>query len=78
MHAASPNPNMDHYSIRTAPDPTYRATDESVVPRPPPPRRPFTNEGPVAAGARAMLRVYVVLTAANEKGSNTVSATRPG
>jgi hypothetical protein len=36
-----------------------------------------TNEGPVAPGATALFRVYVVLTAANVKGSNTVGVARP-
>jgi hypothetical protein len=31
----------------------------------------------VAPGATALFRVYVVLTTANEKGSNTVGVTRP-
>ena len=37
-----------------------------------------TNEGLVAPGATALYRVYVVLTTANEMGSNTVLVTRPG
>jgi len=36
-----------------------------------------TDEGLVAPGSRALFRVYVVLTTANEKGSNTVGVTRP-
>ena len=37
-----------------------------------------TNQGLVAPGATALFKVYVVLTTANEKGSNTVSVTGPG
>ena len=33
---------------------------------------------PRAPGATARFKVYVVLTTANEKGSNTVSVTRRG
>ncbi len=75
----STNPNLDHYSVRTAPGPTYRAADESVVADVAKTLTAFsTNEGLVAPGATALYRVYVVLTTANEKGSNTVSVTRPG
>jgi hypothetical protein len=76
---ASTNPNLDHYSVRTAPGPTYHAADESVVAEVPAGTTAHsTNEGLVAPGATALFRVYVVLTTANEKGSNTVSVTRPG
>jgi len=75
----STNPNLDHYSVRTAPGPTYRAADESVVSDVPSNQTTFsTNQGMVAPGATALFRVYVVLTTANEKGSNTVGVTRPG
>ena len=37
-----------------------------------------TNYGQVAPGATALFKVYVVMTTANEKGSNTVSVTRLG
>lgn len=76
---ASPNPNLDHYSVRTAPGPTYHTADESVVAEVPAGTTTFsTNEGLVAPGATALFKVYVVLTTANEKGSNTVGVTRPG
>ena len=77
--SASPNPDLDHYSIRTAPGPTYKAADESVVDDVPSNQTDFsTNAGLLAPGATALFRVYVVLTTANEKGSNTVSVTHPG
>ena len=76
---ASTNPNLAHYSVRTAPGPTYHAADESVVAEVPAGTTAYsTNEGLVAPGATALFRIYVVLTTANEKGSNTVSVTRPG
>ena len=36
-----------------------------------------TAEGLIDPGATGLFRVYVVLMTANEKGSNTVSETRP-
>jgi hypothetical protein len=75
----STNPNLDHYSVRTAPGPVYKAAEESVVGLVPSTDTEFsTNVGLAAPGARALYRIYVVLTTANEKGSNTVSVTRPG
>lgn len=75
MVSASPNPNF----VRTAPGPTNRAADKSVVAEVPKTQTTHsTNQGLLAAGATALFRVYVVLTTANEKGSNTVSITHPG
>jgi hypothetical protein len=75
--SASPNPNLDHYSVRTAPGPKYKAADESVVGEVDKTLTHYsTDEGLVAPGATALFRVYVVLTTANEKGSNTVGVTR--
>ncbi len=75
----STNTNLDHYSVRTSPGPTYHAASESVVAEVPSTDTVFsTNAGLVAPGATALFKVYVVLTTANEKGSNTVSVTRPG
>ncbi len=75
----STNPNLDHYSVRTAPGPTYKAVNESVVAEVASNLTEFsTNAGLVAPGATALFKIYVVLTTANEKGSNTVSVTRPG
>ena len=67
-----------HYSARTSPCPKYRAADESVVAEVDKTlTHCTTDEGLVAPGATALFRVYVVLTTANEKGSNTASVTRP-
>jgi hypothetical protein len=72
------SPHLDHYSVRTAPGPKYRAADESVVAEVDKTLTHFsTDDGLVAPGSTALFRVYVVLTPANEKGSNTVSVTRP-
>jgi hypothetical protein len=74
----STNAHLDHYSARTAPGPTYRAADESVVAEVDKTETTYaTDEGLVAPGAKALFKIYVVLTTANEKGSNTVSVTRP-
>ncbi len=75
----STNPNLDHYSVRTAPGPTYHAADESVVADVPAGTTAHsTNEGLVAPGATAHFGIYAVLTTANEKGSKMVAVTRPG
>jgi hypothetical protein len=75
----SANPHLDHYSIRTAPGPTYKAAEESVVATVPKTETSFsTLAGLIFPGATALFRVYVVLTTMNERGSNTVSVTREG
>ncbi len=75
----STHPNLDHYSIRTAPGQNYKTAHKSVVDRVEAGATALsTNAGLTAPGATALYRVYVVLTTANEKGSNTVSVTRPG
>ena len=74
----STNPNLDHYSVRTAPIP-YKAADESVVAEVPAGTLTYsTDSGLLAPGSVAQFKVYVVLTTGNEKGSNTVSITHPG
>jgi hypothetical protein len=75
---ASGNTNLLHYSIRTAPGPTYRAADESVVAEVAPGTLTYsTLEGLGVSGTRALFRVYVVLNTLNERRSNTVAVTRP-
>ena len=75
--SASTNPNLAHYSVRTAPAP-YRAADESVVADVGPGFTTFsTDSGLLAPGSVAQFKVYVVLTTGNENGSNTVSVTHP-
>lgn len=76
---ASTNPNLAHYSVRTAPGPKYRAAEESVVAEVSAGTTAYsTNEGLSAPGATALFRVYVVLRTENERGSNTVRVTRDG
>jgi hypothetical protein len=75
----STHPDLDHFSVRSSPGPTYKTADEFVVALVPKTETTFTTDSGLGApGARALYRVYVVLTTANERGSNTVSVTRPG
>lgn len=51
------DPNPDHYSLRTAPDPIYKAADESVVADIPAGQTTYsTNVGLIAPGATACSR----------------------
>ncbi len=58
----------------------YETDAESVVASVAPgaARSVSTEQGLGAPGATALYRVYVVLKTGNEKGSETVSITRPG
>ena len=70
--------NFLHYDIRTAPGPTYKTKDETTIDTAADDVMHYeTNVGLAAPGATALYRVYVVLTTGNEKGSATVSVTRP-
>lgn len=74
----SDNENLDYYSVRTAPGPAYRASEETAIGSVPAGDETFaTAVGLAAPGSIALYRVYVVLTTANEKGSATVKVTRP-
>ena len=75
----SDDPNLSHYSIRFCPGPNYSTDDESVIGTvlPGEPREFFTTAGLASPGSTASFKVYVVLTTGNEKGSNTVTITRP-
>jgi hypothetical protein len=76
---ASDNKKLDHYSIRMSPGPTYNTEAETAIDKVARTETTFsTNAGLAAPGATALYRVYVVLTTANERGSNTVSVMRPG
>ena len=75
----STNPNLDHYDIRSSPGPHYRTQDEFHVATIPAGETSVTTlVGLGAPGATALYKAYVVLNTANERGSNTVSVTRPG
>lgn len=78
---ASTDPDLDHYELRWSPGAEeYSTEDESVVGNlnPADPRVFLTDVGLDAPGATALYRVYVVLKTGNERGSETVTVTRPG
>jgi hypothetical protein len=75
---ASPDADLDHYSIRTAPGSRYRASEESVIGSAPVGTTTFaTDVGLTAPEASAVFKVYVAVRTGNEKGSNVVKVTRP-
>jgi hypothetical protein len=70
--------DLDFYSVRTAPGPTYKNDEESVVASVPAGTTTFsTAVGLAAPGASALFKVYVVVTTGNERGSAVVKITRP-
>ena len=70
---ASVDPDFDHYSIRRS-GPPYNTNTEIVVENLPAGTLNFsTNAGLTTPGASMAFKVYVVLTTANEKGSNAVT-----
>ncbi len=73
----SDDPKLDYYSVRTAPPPTYKANDETVIGRIEKGATTFeTTTGLAASGSVGLFKVYVTLTTGNEKGSPTVKITR--
>lgn len=76
---ASTDPNLSHYEIRFCAGPNYSTDDESTLGTvtPSEPREFLTDTGLATPGDTASFKVYVVLTTGNEKGSNTVTITRP-
>ncbi len=77
--SASDNLNLSHYSLRFCSGANYSTDDESVIGNvgPSETREFLTNSGLTSPGSTASFKVYVVLTTGNEKGSNTVTITRP-
>lgn len=74
----STDPDLDHYSVRYSPGTSYKSKDEEVVASVPPGTLTYdTLTGLAAPGSQAWFKVYVVLTTANEKGSNAVKIVRP-
>ena len=73
----SDNPKLDYYSVRIGISPTYKASEETVIGRIEKGETTFeTTTGLAASGSVALLKVYVVMTTGNEKGSATVKITR--
>ena len=76
--SASDDPALAHYSIRFCAGTTYRAENEQVAGMAQPGTLHFeTDAGLVAAGLKAVFKVYVVLDSGNERGSNGVKIERP-
>ncbi len=75
---ASTDADLDHYSVRTSPGPTYDDALETLVSDLPPATLTLaTDAGLTTPGASALFKVYVVRTTGAEAGSNVVSVTRP-
>jgi len=76
---ASTNPNLDHYEVRMSPGKTYSMGDAVVIANVPSGQGTViqTLEGLASPGSVATFKVYVILTTANESGSNAVTITRP-
>lgn len=77
--SASTDPELDRYEVRQSPGPAYDADASSVIATVTP-AGPFTLStatGFETPGQTSSVKVYVVLTTGNERGSNTVTLTRP-
>jgi len=76
--SASADPNLFQYEIRFCSG-AYSTETEVVIGNlsPTDPREFLTLAGLAASGDVASFKVYVILTTGNEKGSNTVTITRP-
>lgn len=76
---ASSDPNLSHYELRFCAGPNYSSDNESVIGNLTLAelREFLTDSGLTSPGSTASFKVYVVLTTGNEKGSNTVTLTRP-
>jgi len=79
--SASTDAELDHYEIRSSNSgSTYDTETESTlgsVAKDASPLEFLTASGLAATGASARFRIYVVLTTGNERGSETVTVTRP-
>lgn len=79
-YTASPNPDVQEYERRGSFGGTkYNADSASVLgSHPAGVVTPFrTDAGLVAPGSRVFYKVFVIVTSGNEKGSKSVSVTRP-
>ena len=77
---ASPTPNIDHYSLRTAPGPVYKVKNESVLASLAPTAAPLqflTDVGLEIPNSKALYRIYTVTMDGHEKGTPTLTITRP-
>jgi hypothetical protein len=77
---ASADPLLSQYELRACFGATYKTDEEAVIGNLAAGQLPLVmqaEDGLVASGSKVFYRVYVVLTTGNEKGSRTVSVTRP-
>lgn len=76
---ASTNPDLFQYEVRMTPGATYDPDADTVVGNVPASGAPtlLTTAGLANPGDTASFKVYVVLNAGNEAGSNAVTITRP-
>lgn len=76
---ASSDANLSGYQLRFCSGPNYSTQDETVVATnsPTDPREFLTLAGLASPGATASFKIYVQTATGNEKGSNTVTITRP-
>jgi hypothetical protein len=77
--SASADPNLFQFEIRFCPGPNYSTETEVVVGNIDPAalREFLTDAGLDASGNVSSFKVYVITTTGNEKGSNTLTLTRP-
>jgi hypothetical protein len=77
--SASTDPDLDRYEVRQSPGPDYEPDASTVIATVPPagPLTLNTTAGFETPGQTSSVKVYVVLTTDNERGSNTVTLTRP-
>jgi hypothetical protein len=74
---ASENDQLDHYSIRAAPLPTYSTRNEAVVAMVSADTLTWHGDvGLTGAGEGILVKVYVVTKTGNEKGSNVIKIVR--
>lgn len=77
-HTASTDPELQEYELRACFGTSWKNDEAVAIANNPPGTLEFlTDEGLVASGSKVFYKVYVILTTGNEKGSNTVSVTRP-
>ena len=79
LKQAGPPANLLRYEIRFCAGPNYSSENESVIGTvlPADPREFLTDAGLTTPGSKSSFKVYVITSTGNEKGSNTVTVTRP-
>jgi len=71
-------PNAAHYSVRAAPGPSYRATEEGVLATLSADTTTYrTRQGLVTSGSALLVKVYTETATGNEKGCRALRIVRP-